>query len=438
MSAKKTKHKKLLLTSLVCEFMDDNFDENSTTKALSIIDKLSQETNVVFVRGKLEIWACAIIYISSKEMQSTSDLPSDDLLEDVCNYFKTRRGLVLKRSERIEEIINVNDDFFEDYFDKIYEIFNNGNVEKAFEMLDDIGEDDPKYFTSLVYRSMILGDLNKYNESDEFLKKAILLKAKNNYDDPFIVIDYDDYYLLADIGFDFYDERDFDNAIKFFDLSLELNHHQPEVLFCKALALDEIGKTKEAINELDNAIQVNPNEGRFWIIKANCLFDLQEYDDALRCYDKAIEFFPDDDDLLFAKSLCLSQKSNLSSELFDEDGDLDYSEDQLNIDKALVFINTDEIDMAIKCLNNVSKKNHGDLRYLLAMGKLKFTQEDYDEALKYFDKCLEIDDELEEAWLFKVIIYGSFKDDDAFGEAIDNLYQLNPKLISNLNVHLDN
>ena len=431
-------NKKIQLTALVRDFMEDNFDEKPISKALYIIDELSQEINVPFVKGKLNLWACAIIYCVSKEMQHNSD--SVVSLDDICAYFKTKKALVLKRSGRIEEIINSDDEYFEKYFDKIYKIFHNGNVEKAFGMLDDIDEDDPKYFTSLVYRSMFLLDMGKYQESDEFIKKAILLKAKNNYDDPFMLIDYDDYYQLACIGFDFFEEDDFDNAIKYFDLSLDLYPNQSEVLCYKAFSLDSIGKTEEAIGELDNAIELNPDDGKLWVIKANCLSQLAKFDDAMSCYDKALEFFPDDDDILFAKGLCLDviKRGSHSSEFFEEDDDFEYSEDQLNIEKALFFINNNKIDKAIDCLNKVSKKCHDDLRYLLAMGQIKFDQNDYDKSLEYFDKCLEIDDEFEPALLFKIIIYGSFKnDDDTFEDSLNKLHQINPEAISTFMEYLE-
>jgi len=64
----------------------------------------------------------------------------------------------------------------------------------------------------------------------------------------------------------------------------------------KGLALNALGRSKEAIVCYDEAIAIDPKEILAWYNKGNALLELCRYQEALNCYDEAIKINPNDAD----------------------------------------------------------------------------------------------------------------------------------------------
>ena len=117
-------------------------------------------------------------------------------------------------------------------------------------------------------------------------------------------------------------QKYYQEAIKIYDLILEITQDNAFVWYNKAISLTSIKKYKEAKKNILKAIEMNPNKDIFWdqlgkissyegnyqqaIIcydkslkivtsevilhkKANALYNLEKYEEAIDCYDKALE-----------------------------------------------------------------------------------------------------------------------------------------------------
>ncbi len=58
----KTKQKQDELIEMVTAFCDDNLNDEYCDLAIKLVEKMGRKHNVPFKRGRLDIWASAVIY----------------------------------------------------------------------------------------------------------------------------------------------------------------------------------------------------------------------------------------------------------------------------------------------------------------------------------------------------------------------------------------
>jgi tetratricopeptide (TPR) repeat protein len=81
----------------------------------------------------------------------------------------------------------------------------------------------------------------------------------------------------------------YDEAIKCYDKSIEIDPDNPVVWNNKGLALNSLGKYDEAIKCYDKIIEIDPNDADAWNSKGLALNSLGNYDEAKKCYDRSRE-----------------------------------------------------------------------------------------------------------------------------------------------------
>ncbi|WP_409199300.1 DUF6398 domain-containing protein [Methanobrevibacter sp. DSM 116169] len=100
------KEKKLL--EMVSLFSKKKLDEEYEELSIKLIKKLGRKHNVPFKRGKLEIWASAVIYALG-QINFLFDKSFDPYLtpDDICDYFNTKKSTVSDKARQIREILNI-------------------------------------------------------------------------------------------------------------------------------------------------------------------------------------------------------------------------------------------------------------------------------------------------------------------------------------------
>jgi tetratricopeptide (TPR) repeat protein len=93
-------------------------------------------------------------------------------------------------------------------------------------------------------------------------------------------------------GNEHYYKREYSEAIKWYDKSIELDPNNVIAWYNKGSVLDSLGKHEEAIEHYDKAIEINPNYADVWNNKGLALYHLGKYKEAIKYYDKAIEIDP--------------------------------------------------------------------------------------------------------------------------------------------------
>ena len=216
------------------------------------------------------------------------------------------------------------------YFDEVYELFEKGEIDNAIEMLDAIDEDNPEYERAMFYKSFILNATGVKDDSSDIFND--FLSELGDDIDLNDLLDEDEYdendpEYLFEMGQFNHDIGELEDAIEYYDLSLELLPNQTNVLHFKALALSQLEKYKKALKTIDKAIEIDPNDyGLFntkgliykqkkninkamkylneankikenemtWQFKGEIYYEHEKYKKALKCYNKSLEINPEE------------------------------------------------------------------------------------------------------------------------------------------------
>jgi tetratricopeptide (TPR) repeat protein len=86
--------------------------------------------------------------------------------------------------------------------------------------------------------------------------------------------------------------RDYNNALKYFDEALEINPNSIYAWGNKGLVLARLGMHDKDIMYFDKALEIDPNNANDWFNKGFSLAELGKHNEAIDCYDKVLEIDP--------------------------------------------------------------------------------------------------------------------------------------------------
>ncbi|MCL1943806.1 MAG: tetratricopeptide repeat protein [Candidatus Azobacteroides sp.] len=180
--------------------------------------------------------------------------------------------------------------------------------------------------------------------------------------------------------------RNYTEAIKCYDIAIDLKNDYERAYNYKGNVLYDLGKYEEAIQYYDKAMALNPDYARAHYNKGCCLDDLGRKEDAIQCYNKAIELNHDYNN----KGLALSDLGRKEDAIQCYDKAI-----ALNHDFALAYNNKGnalsdlgKYEEAIQCydkaieLNNNLTLAHNNRRIILQMLEEKKRNKDFPEGLK--------------------------------------------------------
>ncbi|MDX9790693.1 MAG: tetratricopeptide repeat protein [Candidatus Kapaibacterium sp.] len=93
----------------------------------------------------------------------------------------------------------------------------------------------------------------------------------------------------------YYFKKDYDNALKYIKIHLDLDPTNAEVYAMMVNVYQELGKTEEAIKTIETLIEGDPKNTLFITQLADLYHNLQRFDDAIGTYEKALSFDPNFD-----------------------------------------------------------------------------------------------------------------------------------------------
>jgi tetratricopeptide (TPR) repeat protein len=189
--------------------------------------------------------------------------------------------------------------------------------------------------------------------------------------------------------------KKFQNALNSSNEALKLNSRNAMAYEKKGVALTDLGRHDEAVECFNKALEIDHSLASAWMQKGNTLDYSGHHKEAMECYDKALEIDPIYLALLvwINQGICFDnmRKHEKAIECYDKALNRVHFEKML-FQKSLELGEREAYLLEMKSHeSNICRLKGVSLLYL---GK-------YDEAIKYFDKALEINPNETRAWINK-------------------------------------
>lgn len=156
-----------------------------------------------------------------------------------------------------------------------------------------------------------------------------------------------------------------ESAICLVDEALELKSDYVEAWMFKGLIYGKLGKLTEALKCYDKAIELNPNYVEAWLVKGAQYGALNNHAEAISCYDEVLKQKPDSTEASIYKGYTLER--------------------------------LEKLDEAIQCYEKLVQLNPSEVKGWYALAVVYGNKGDYQEALRHFERTLEIKGDYDKA-----------------------------------------
>lgn len=310
-----------------------------------------------------------------------------------------------------------------------------GLFDEALTLLEKIPEDSSEYSTALFMKSMIVGVGGDEEESFEVFKRFWFEEFgpdSVDMDEKYEPIDMNDPDQLFENALAcLYVFEDYEEAIRYFNLSLKIRPKQCEVIHHKALAYGFLGKYNKAVKVIDEAIKINRYNEAYWNDKGVFLTELNYVSKAHKAFDRSISIGTNphawaNKGILY----CQNDKFKKAMHCFDKALSLDKNHMLSVIGKASVYSELNDFKMADKYFKMAEEIDCDDSIFLAEKGKHLLNQNKFHQAITYFDKYLEIDESCAVVWMYKSIALSELARDNESEFCFKKAIKLDPDSIS--------
>ena len=205
------------------------------------------------------------------------------------NYYL--KGIIMKKSNKkgFKEIIKIfnksseiNPEFCDNYYNKAIIFYNNKennsaltDIEEAIKKYDKTKKNslenydlaDFYYLEGLIYKRFL-----KWDEAIKSFDMAIELRK--NYSECFY-----------EKGAVYFEKKNYKKSIEFLDEALKIDSQNHFAYFKKGECLIVMQNYKEALTNFENAISINSKNGKYFYFKGKCLYELKRKNDAMYSFD---------------------------------------------------------------------------------------------------------------------------------------------------------
>ena len=179
----------------------------------------------------------------------------------------------------------------------------------------------------------------------------------------------------------------------------------------RGYALDLLGKNEESLEYFDKAIELDPNNFLPWEYKGMALGNLGKFEEAIKCFDKAVEIDPKNILSWFRKGVAFH--SIATEKMF---GEPEISKEELEdllkrqsenavecFDEAIELINKVDTTASVISYVHETKPFLVKIKLYLHKGITLVILHRPEEAIKCFDKVIEIEPKDAQIWYLKSV-----------------------------------
>lgn len=258
------------------------------------------------------------------------------------------------------------DEYLDNKLNDAFELIQN-DTDKAIIIFNEILEIEPENVDALNGKGSALMKLNKFNEAEIYFDKSLTIKENST--------------ALINKGIILKNKKEYKKAIECYNKAVHTNIKMKGIVnilkneICEILNDNEDSEfTCEANALIKKGIEYK-NEGRLW--------------DALDCYSESVSKDPICED--FALSLIKEINLIVQKEfLFKAPKFKNTKIDNLKLQSLRALLIEEDPKKALKLTEIILEHDKNDIDTLNQKGYILFGFDEYDEAIRYFDRCLKI------------------------------------------------
>ncbi len=198
----------------------------------------------------------------------------------------------------------------------------------------------------------------------------------------------------------------------------------------KGSSLDNLGRREEAIRCYDMALQLDPLLVAAWLNKGIALFAAGKKQEALACYERGLSLEPKSEALWSHKGVALKSLGETQRALECYERALRCNPRYPNawVNKGVALKSEGKLQQALECYEHALTLNPQDATAWTNKGNALYALNRHAEAIQAYDAALKINSSLGLTWLNKGMALNALGDHDqalhAFGMAIETAPQL--------------
>ena len=314
--------------------------------------------------------------------------------------------------------------------DEANSYYEKKNYTKAIELCDQAIDIDKQSFISYLSKANSLLQLSQYKNAIDYYNKVLVIDAHNkegikNKEIALESLKKQKYSEIVDNIKSDFEKKNYSNVINLCNTAIEIDSKSSFTYVYKAHSLKELRRYKEAIEWYDKALEINPDNADVKQNKKNATMELKKeeysalineieskyakkhYPDVVNLSNTAIKIDPTKHLSYLYKGFALEKLQNYEEAIECYDKVLKIEPDNVEVLNKRRKTQV-QLDIDTKTAAALKKKKQAN-KWLIQGDTLFFHQKNYQEALYYYDKVLEIEPDNETAKNKRIIVLESLK-----------------------------
>lgn len=336
----------------------------------------------------------------------------------------------MNMNEKLGQLIDIESSDYKNLFEDYNELIGQSKIDEAIKLLETIPKGHKDYSKAL-YRKSLAVYFDDEEKSFEIFQQALTMEFGNsNYSPAFGNLDNSEDFFLFALNM-IYIFNDFQNAIKYLDLSLKIKPDQSEALNFKAISFGFLHKYKKAIKLINKAIKIDPDNSSYWNNKGAFLLEQNYPSKAIKAFDRAIELEPNVDSWSNKGTVYYREGEFVKAlNCYDEALKLDPLNISSVINKASIYSELGQFKLADEYFQIACKLDSNDFTYLVEMAKHLINKGEFKKSIQFLDKSLEIYEDFALSWMYKSIALSELGMDDESEICFKKAVKLDPDSLS--------
>jgi tetratricopeptide (TPR) repeat protein len=222
-----------------------------------------------------------------------------------------------------------------------------------------------------------------------------------------------------------------EDAVICFNKAIEFDPESANAYISKSASLINLGKFEEANISIEKALDIEPYNATIWMVKGGLLVILGEHQGALESFNNSLEIDPNNSDIWSFKGtvLLMLGKYEEANSCFDESLKINPNNPTTWNSKSTIlnFLGRyDDAQVAYNRAEQLSDHSIGKADFWYAEGKYLSKNGKYEEAIRNFDKAIEIDSQNASIWIAKSNAFNAMRRYEEAIQSCEKAIELDP------------